>query len=208
MVVRLLASRTGRSLLPWKRYFISVSGTHFFPYWITRLDCEHTTMAPKIYETMGECFFAYLQPEWSAGCIAFMLSHTNITVRKYRNPGLTFVSEECGVVVQSQEVTRTYAVTLTHSATDNITINTGRVGENNGLCKIWGCHGGDYEQCTLLGYKNPVRTSKETLISPLQSSARYWYVRFEVFAVLTMKNAAFWNVTPCGSCKNRCFGRT
>jgi hypothetical protein len=22
------------------------------------------------------------------------------------------------------------------------------------------------------------------------------------------KNGVFWNVTPCGSCKNRCFGRT
>jgi hypothetical protein len=30
------------------------------------------------------------------------------------------------------------------------------------LCKIWGFHGGDYEECPLLGYKNPVRTSQET----------------------------------------------
>jgi hypothetical protein len=28
--------------------------------------------------------------------------------------------------------------------------------------KIWGFHGGDYGQCRLLGYKNPVRTSQET----------------------------------------------
>jgi hypothetical protein len=26
------------------------------------------------------------------------------------------------------------------------------------------------------------------------------YLRFEVFTVLTMKNAVFWDVTPCGSC--------
>jgi hypothetical protein len=26
----------------------------------------------------------------------------------------------------------------------------------------WGFHGGDYEECRLLGYKNPVRTSQET----------------------------------------------
>jgi hypothetical protein len=26
-------------------------------------------------------------------------------------------------------------------------------------CKILGFHGGDYEECRLLGYKNPVRTS-------------------------------------------------
>jgi hypothetical protein len=29
-------------------------------------------------------------------------------------------------------------------------------------CKIWGLHGGDYEECRLLGYKNPVRTSQAT----------------------------------------------
>jgi hypothetical protein len=29
------------------------------------------------------------------------------------------------------------------------------------------------------------------------------YVRFEVFAAVTMKNGVFWDVTPCGSCKNR-----
>jgi hypothetical protein len=27
--------------------------------------------------------------------------------------------------------------------------------------KIWGFYGGDYEECRLLGYKNPVRTSQE-----------------------------------------------
>jgi hypothetical protein len=30
------------------------------------------------------------------------------------------------------------------------------------LRKIWGFHGGDYEECRLLGYKNPPRTSQET----------------------------------------------
>jgi hypothetical protein len=28
-------------------------------------------------------------------------------------------------------------------------------------------------------------------------------VRFEVFIVVTMKNGVFWDVTPCGSCKNQ-----
>jgi hypothetical protein len=27
-------------------------------------------------------------------------------------------------------------------------------------------------------------------------------VRFKVFTVVAMKNAVFWDVTPCGSCKN------
>jgi hypothetical protein len=30
------------------------------------------------------------------------------------------------------------------------------------LWKIWGFHGGDYEECRLLGYKIPVRSSRET----------------------------------------------
>jgi hypothetical protein len=33
-------------------------------------------------------------------------------------------------------------------------------------------------------------------------------VKFEVFTAVTMKNRVFWDVTPCGSCKNRCFGGT
>jgi hypothetical protein len=31
-------------------------------------------------------------------------------------------------------------------------------------------------------------------------------VRFEVFTAVTMKNAIFWDVMPCGSCRNRRFG--
>jgi hypothetical protein len=30
------------------------------------------------------------------------------------------------------------------------------------LCKIRSFHGGDYEECRLQGYENPVRTSQET----------------------------------------------
>jgi hypothetical protein len=30
-----------------------------------------------------------------------------------------------------------------------------------------------------------------------------FHVRFEVFKAVTMKNGVFWDVTPCGSCKNR-----
>jgi hypothetical protein len=33
-------------------------------------------------------------------------------------------------------------------------------------------------------------------------------VRFEFFTAVTMKNGAFWGVTPCGSCKNQRFGGT
>jgi hypothetical protein len=34
------------------------------------------------------------------------------------------------------------------------------------------------------------------------------HVRFEVFTAVTMKKGAFWDVTPCGSSKNRRFGGT
>jgi hypothetical protein len=33
-------------------------------------------------------------------------------------------------------------------------------------------------------------------------------VRFEVFVVVTMKNAIFWDVMPCGCCENQCFRGT
>jgi hypothetical protein len=33
-------------------------------------------------------------------------------------------------------------------------------------------------------------------------------VRFGVFTAVTMKNGVFWDVMPCGSCKNRRFGGT
>jgi hypothetical protein len=32
------------------------------------------------------------------------------------------------------------------------------------------------------------------------------YVRFNVFMAVTMKNAIFWDLTLCGSCKNQRFG--
>jgi hypothetical protein len=34
------------------------------------------------------------------------------------------------------------------------------------------------------------------------------HVRFEVFTAVTMKNGVFWDVTPCGSCKNLRFEGT
>jgi hypothetical protein len=48
------------------------------------------------------------------------------------------------------------------------------------------------------------QTSIETLVVSLQR--RVIIVRFEVFTAVTMKNAVFWDVTPCGSSKSRHFG--
>jgi hypothetical protein len=33
-------------------------------------------------------------------------------------------------------------------------------------------------------------------------------ILLEAFAAVTMKTGVFWDVTPCGSCKNRRFGET
>jgi hypothetical protein len=45
-----------------------------------------------------------------------------------------------------------------------------------------------------------VRDRSETLI--LGEQARFFFFKFEVFTAVTMKNGVFWDVTPCGSCKN------
>jgi hypothetical protein len=39
------------------------------------------------------------------------------------------------------------------------------------LCKIWDFHGGDYEECRLLGYKTQFVLHRRHIMSPLQSSA-------------------------------------
>jgi hypothetical protein len=64
------------------------------------------------------------------------------------------------------------------------------------LCKIWGFHGGDYEEFRLLGYKTPVRTSQEThYVSTIQSSqlmlCKIWGFHgsdYEEWRVLGYKN--------------------
>jgi hypothetical protein len=44
--------------------------------------------------------------------------------------------------------------------------------------------------------------------SDLSRENTVFCVRFQVFTAVTMKNGVFWDVTPCGSCKNRRFGGT
>jgi hypothetical protein len=36
-----------------------------------------------------------------------------------------------------------------------------------------------------------------------QFRMKYYFVIFEVITAVTMKNGVLWDVTPCGSCKNR-----
>jgi hypothetical protein len=57
------------------------------------------------------------------------------------------------------------------------------------LCKIFGFHGGEYEEF-LLGYKHPVRTSQETHY--LSATEPRKFVRFEVSKAVTVRNDAVW----------------
>jgi hypothetical protein len=51
------------------------------------------------------------------------------------------------------------------------------------------------------------RTVRDELGRKLMESIQT-FAGSEVFTAVTMKNAAFWDVAPCGSCKNRRFGGT
>jgi hypothetical protein len=48
----------------------------------------------------------------------------------------------------------------------------------------------------------------EAEIQDLLLEAQINLVKFEVFKAVTMKNGVLWDVTPCGSCKNRRFRGT
>jgi hypothetical protein len=49
---------------------------------------------------------------------------------------------------------------------------------------------------------------KSTIANKNKKLEEHCEVRFEVFSAVTMMNVVFWDVTPCGSCKNRRFGAT
>jgi hypothetical protein len=52
---------------------------------------------------------------------------------------------------------------------------------------------------------NECQSNRQTF-RQLRTLVSYKDVRFEIFTAVTMKNGVFWDVTPCGSCKNRSFG--
>jgi hypothetical protein len=70
------------------------------------------------------------------------------------------------------------------------------------VCNIWGSHSGDCAGPRLLGYKNPLSISQGThyisATEPIQ-------LRVEVSTAVAVKNVVFWDVTSCGSRKNRHF---
>jgi hypothetical protein len=66
-------------------------------------------------------------------------------------------------------------------------------------------YGDDYEECRLLAFRNQIRTSKETLRLRYRTQ-RLMLCKIIVFMAVTMKNAAYWDMTQCSSYKNRRFG--
>jgi hypothetical protein len=74
--------------------------------------------------------------------------------------------------------------------------------------KIWGPHGGGYEECRLLGYKTPFRTSQETYYvsatepSPLMRRNSFWESHtisshMVVFLRSVRRSLVTANVVPC-----------
>jgi hypothetical protein len=76
------------------------------------------------------------------------------------------------------------------------------------LCMVWGFHGNVYEECHLLGYKNPVRTSQGAHYLSVTEFSLLILCKIWGFHALTMKNILFWDVTLVDSCKNQRFGGT
>jgi hypothetical protein len=66
--------------------------------------------------------------------------------------------------------------------------------------------------CQDPNYENPSLPQLRALLGTFGHSPELGhnlrYVIFDVFTAVTMKNAVFRDVTPCGSCKNRCYGET
>jgi hypothetical protein len=90
--------------------------------------------------------------------------------------------------------------------------------EPSGSIKCWELPSG-CTSCGLSGGTQLHRVSQ--LVNPITSTERkcalrqagqarfdLLQIRFEVFTAVTMKTGVFWDVTPCGSCKNRRFGGT
>jgi hypothetical protein len=49
---------------------------------------------------------------------------------------------------------------------------------------------------------------ENTVLQQIAEKQTALALRVEVFTAVTMKNAVFWDITPCGSCKNSRFGGT
>jgi hypothetical protein len=57
-------------------------------------------------------------------------------------------------------------------------------------------------------YKNPVRITQEEYYVSATEPNQLMECKFEVFTAVNFKDAVFWDVKSCGSCKNRHYGGT
>jgi hypothetical protein len=73
------------------------------------------------------------------------------------------------------------------------------------LCEVGGFHGGDYEECRLLGYTNPVRSSQKTHNVSATESSRLMLCEVGGFPDGDPNSAVLRDVSPRGSCNGRCF---
>jgi hypothetical protein len=62
------------------------------------------------------------------------------------------------------------------------------------LYKFSAFHCGDYEECSLQGYKNLVRTLQKAQYVTATEPSQLMLCRFEVLAAVTMKSTVFWDV--------------
>jgi hypothetical protein len=85
---------------------------------------------------------------------------------------------------------------------ENLEVWWGRYSETEGVC--WKNQLAWYELANL-AVINVHNLKFSTIYNNADSST---VVRFEVFTAVTLKNGVFWDVTPCGFCKNQCFGAT
>jgi hypothetical protein len=65
-----------------------------------------------------------------------------------------------------------------------------------------------YELISMLSTTRLLGVSKAVLKEKACGKPYFRIIGFEVFTAVTMKNAVFMDVAPCGSCKNRRFGGT
>jgi hypothetical protein len=75
-------------------------------------------------------------------------------------------------------------------------------------CKIWGFHGGDYEECRLLGYKTHVCTSQETHYLYTTELSQLMLCKIWGFHGVDYEECRLLGCYVVLFCKNGCFGGT
>jgi hypothetical protein len=74
------------------------------------------------------------------------------------------------------------------------------------LCNIRSFHSGDYEECRLPGYKNPVRTSQETHYFSATEHSQLMPCKIWGFQGGDCEECRLLGYYACGSCNNQRFG--